>query len=151
MIQTKNTIPRVYSDSYDMSVFTGLLDLIYNARDTDIEILKGLHLPNNCSEDNLQGLSSLFNLSTNNRKIIANYRRLIKIKGTQNAIESTAILCGASSIVRTSVDRNEDNPLTTITVTINSQGFDSNLFNTIMERVAPVNALVVIRITPSQS
>ena len=44
MIQTKKLIPAVYSQSYDFSIFTAVLDLVYTARELDILRARNSHL-----------------------------------------------------------------------------------------------------------
>ena len=88
MVQSKKLIPEIYSQSYDLSIFTGLLDLIYTGREVDVLRLKNAHSPNRAFKEDLRHLSSFFNLSTDNRDLLANYRFVIKQKGTLIAIKA---------------------------------------------------------------
>ena len=88
MVQSKKLIPEIYSQSYDLSIFTGLLDLIYTGREVDVLRLKNAHSPNRVFKEDLRHLGSFFNLSTDNRDLLANYRFIIKEKGTLTAVKA---------------------------------------------------------------
>lgn len=140
MIQTKKLIPKIYSNSYDMSIFTGLLDLLYNSREVNIQLLKGAHSPSYCAEGALLGLSSLFNLNTDNRELIAKYRELIKVKGTVGAIEATALLCGAGSV--SSIDMVTSGEVVSIEIGADLSSMDCELFYEMMRRLSPFSTII---------
>lgn len=146
MIISKKLIPSIYSNSYDMSIFTGLTDLIYNSRLVDIELLKGLHSPKLCAEESIRSLASLFNLDTDNRLAIASYRQLIKIKGTERAITSAAYICGAKSIQSITYEGDNRNILT---LNIDFEDFDSALFSELSKRLLPIS--MIVKIEPLQT
>lgn len=91
IVQTKKLIPEIYSQSYDMSIFTGLLDLVYTARQLDVLRIKNAHSPQSCFEEDVPSLASLFGLGRiSNRDLIENYRLLVKQKGTRDVVLALA-------------------------------------------------------------
>ena len=91
MIQTKKLIPAVYSQSYDFSIFTAVLDLVYTARELDILRARNSHLPTKCFEEDISRLSSLFGLGDlATRDLLAEYRLLVKQKGTTDVVSALA-------------------------------------------------------------
>lgn len=145
MIKSKKLIPEVYSQSYDMFIFTALLDLVYTSRELDILRMQGSHLPSKCFEEDLMSLASLFGLgATVNRELIANYRKLVKHKGTSLAVE--ALVCLAANL-----------PLTKNSVILTMEGSDITtyadfstinleLLELLLRKLAP--ATTFIRILP---
>ena len=99
MFYTKKLIPEIYSNSFDFSIFTGVLDAVYNGREFMIDLVKGLHAPSYVAEENLQHLAMSFNLPYAPRELLKKYRHLIKVKGTKEAIYAAIELCGATDIV----------------------------------------------------
>lgn len=93
IVQSKKLIPEVYQQSYDMSIFTGLLDIIYTARELYTNRERYCHIPSSAFEEDLPSLGSLFNLEhTSNRDLIEAYRSLQKQKGSRAAIISAIAL-----------------------------------------------------------
>lgn len=154
MIRAKDLIPQIYSESFDMSIFLGLIDLIYNARDAKIEILKNSHFPASCIESKLKNLAKIFNIDTSNRDIIANYKLLVKQKGTLSTIQSLALLCGAIPIPKSGTDSTwiykiyPPEGVYTYKILINADISSMNLelFYSLLENLAPADT--IISVTP---
>lgn len=93
IVQSKKLIPEVYQQSYDMSIFTGLIDIVYTARELYTNRERYCHIPGDAFEEDLPALASLFNLShTSNRDLISVYRSLQKCKGSRAAVVSAVAL-----------------------------------------------------------
>ncbi len=91
MIKLKKLIPEVYSQSFDMSIFLAVLDLVYTARELDILRARNSHLPTKCFEEDLPRLSSLFGLGDKaTRDLLSEYRLLVKQKGTRDVVFAIA-------------------------------------------------------------
>lgn len=160
IIQTKKLIPEIYAQSYDMSVFTGLLDLVYTARQLDVLRIKNAHLPQRCFDEDVASLASLFGLGiTSNRDLIENYRLLVRQKGTRETVLALVQLAGgfgaqqldaelriirqdfysdtsSKSIVGTHV---------TLEVYLPLDSMDYELLDLLIRRLAPVGACVVVK------
>lgn len=151
MQDSKNLIPEIYSTSYDMSIFTGLINLVFGAREPDLITLSSIHSSNDCRSDLVERLATLFNLKTANRELIANYRLLIKNKGTEQSIKDLALLCGAKSILEDSNNlslRKEEGSQNTFLLETDVSEMDSELFYNLLKRISPVN--ITIKIVPPQ-
>lgn len=119
IIQSKKLIPEIYSQSYDFSIFTGLLDMLYTARELDVLRAKNAHSPENCFEEDLTHLASLLNLPYGaKRELISDYRSLVKQKGTRDAIVALA---------EHSMTLNSKNGY--LVVTTNSYDADDNVYS----------------------
>ena len=87
MIKAKKLVPEVYTQSFDMSLFLGLLDLVYGGRELDELRAKNSHLPKHCFKEDLRSLSSLLSdIRTTNRDLLSLYRSLVQIKGSEDAL-----------------------------------------------------------------
>lgn len=87
MIKAKKLVPEVYTQSFDMSLFLGLLDLVYDGRELDELRAKNSHLPKHCFKEDLRSLSSLLSdIRTTNRDLLSLYRSLVQIKGSEDAL-----------------------------------------------------------------
>jgi hypothetical protein len=144
MIDVKKRLPQVYSQSYDMSIFTGLLNLIYNSRTVDNLRAKVSHCPLHCFDEDVPRLASLFGLPTSaTRDIISTYRRLVKMKGTLTAVQKVILsasrfnLEDLSSIPQTS-------PQSFVYVLPDVNGYDWDLFSSLLHRLAPVNTVIAV-------
>lgn len=144
MIDVKKRLPQVYSQSYDMSIFTGLLNLIYNSRTVDNLRAKVSHCPLHCFDEDVPRLASLFGLPTSaTRDIISTYRRLVKMKGTLTAVQKVVLSASSfnledlSSIPQTS-------PQSFVYVLPDVNGYDWDLFSSLLHRLAPVNTVIAV-------
>lgn len=155
MIRAKDLIPQIYSESFDMSIFLGLIDLIYNSRETRIEILKNSHFPAGCIESKLKNLAKTFDIDTSNRDIIANYKLLSKQKGTLSTIQSLALLCGAVPIPLNNTNptwiykiypETEDTQTYKIIINASTDAMNLELFYSLLKNLAPVDT--IISVTP---
>ncbi|MCM1323002.1 MAG: hypothetical protein NC218_02350 [Acetobacter sp.] len=91
MVQSKKLVPEIYSQSFDFSIFTAVLDLVYTARELDILRIGNAHLPTKCFQEDVPHLSSNFGLTEKaTRELLAEYRMLVKQKGSQNVIAALA-------------------------------------------------------------
>jgi len=144
MIRARNLIPEVYSESFDMSIFLGLIDLIYGARESYIERLKNAHSFRGCSEERIRSLAKLVGIDTSNRDLIANYNCLIKDKGTAETLKSLALLCGAAPRAAKSKDNwvKIDPTEGTIVFYVDTSGMDVDLFYDLLANLAPADAVV---------
>jgi hypothetical protein len=141
MIKAKDLIPEIYSNSFDMSIFTGLIDLIYGAREMRVETLKNLHSTRACAEGTVRDLARLLNLRTSNRDLIANYRYLIHNKGKEETIKNLALLCGAIPLEDNNwVDKEQDNYL--IKLYVDTKNMDIAIFYELLNNIAPVGTVV---------
>ena len=87
IIKSKERIPAVYSESYDMSIFTGLLDLLYTGRQLNDLRAKVAHSPQHCFNEDLAHLASLLGFGQEaTRDVLQHYRTLVKNKGTEPTI-----------------------------------------------------------------
>ena len=147
MIDVKKRLPQVYSQSYDMSIFIGLLNLIYNSRAVDNLRAKVSHCPLHCFDEDVPRLASLFGLPTSaTRDILSVYRRLIKIKGTSAAVQKAVLASSKFTLQDLSVltDANKQSYIYTLP---DVSGYDWDLFFSLLHRLAPVNT--VISVEPS--
>lgn len=144
MIDVKKRLPNVYAQSYDMSIFVGLLNLIYNSRSVDNLRAKVSHCPLHCFDEDVPRLASLFGLPvTATRDILSTYRRLVKIKGTSLAIRK-AVLSASNFTAAELVRLSSDNPQN-ITYTLpHLTGYDWDLFLELLPRLAPVNTVISV-------
>lgn len=149
MISTKKTLPEVYSESFDMSVFTGLLDLLYGARELDQLRAKNIHSPSQCFTEDLSRLASLFNLSSSaTRQLISNYRLLVKKKGSALAIKSLALFAAGLEPLSESVILQSTyiSPKGAhIVAYVNFTETDATLLEQLIYRLAPVGVFVSVR------
>lgn len=154
MIETKKLLPAVYSDSFDFSIFTGILDVVYNGRDFDLSLIKGLHAPSYVAEENLPALSRCFNLPPASRELLKAYRHLIKIKGTIPAIEAAIQLAGAVPVpVLVSGESSMSwgpfydivDQTTRVTYFVNSENLKRQLLTELLQRIVPVTADVLVK------
>ena len=147
MIDVKKRLPQVYSQSYDMSIFTGLLNLIYNSREVDNLRAKVSHCPLHCFDEDVPRLASLFGLPTSaTRDILSTYRRLVKIKGTSTAVQKAVLAPSKFTLRDLSVLTDPNNPSYTYTLP-DLTDYDWDLFFSLLHRLAPVNT--VISVEPS--
>ena len=147
MIDVKKRLPQVYSQSYDMSIFMGLLNLIYNSREVDNLRAKVSHCPLHCFDEDVPRLASLFGLPTSaTRDILSTYRRLIKIKGTSTAVQKAVLAPSKFTLRDLSVLKDVNNPSYTYTLP-DLTDYDWDLFFSLLHRLAPVNT--VISVEPS--
>ena len=148
MIDVKKRLPQVYSQSYDMSIFTGLLNLIYNSREVDNLRAKVSHCPLHCFDEDVSRLASLFGLPTSaTRDILSTYRRLIKIKGTSAAVQKAVLAPSKFTLRDLSVLVDANNPSYTYTLPYLTD-YDWDLFFSLLHILAPVNT--VISVEPAQ-
>lgn len=144
MIDVKKRLPQVYSQSYDMSIFTGLLNLIYNSRAVDNLRAKVSHCPLHCFEEDVPRLASLFGLPTSaTRDIISTYRRLVKIKGTSTAVQKAVLVSSAFNLENLAVLPSTDEQ-SYVYVLPNVTGYDWDLFFALLHRLAPVNTVIAV-------
>lgn len=148
MIQTKKVLPEVYSQSFDMSVFTGLLDLVYTARELPALRAKVLHNPIQCFEEDLPRLASLFDLpATATRQLISNYRLMVKHKGTALAIKALAAFAAAidptSELVKL-VSQSESG-ITLWTAYLDFTAIDADLLEKLFYKLAPVRTFIQVK------
>lgn len=144
MIDVKKRLPQVYSQSYDMSIFIGLLNLIYNSRAVDNLRAKVSHCPLHCFDEDVPRLASLFGLPTSaTRDILSTYRRLIKIKGTSTAVQKAVLAPSKFTLRDLSVLKDVNNPSYTYTLP-NLTDYDWDLFFSLLHRLAPVNTVISV-------
>lgn len=147
MIDVKKRLPQVYSQSYDMSIFIGLLNLIYNSRAVDNLRAKVSHCPLHCFDEDVPRLASLFGLPTSaTRDILSVYRRLVKIKGTSTAVQKAVLAPSKFTLQDLSLLTNTDKQSYIYTLP-DVSGYDWDLFFSLLHRLAPVNT--VISVEPS--
>lgn len=144
MIDVKKRLPQVYSQSYDMSIFTGLLNLIYNSREVDNLRAKVSHCPLHCFDEDVPRLASLFGLPTSaTRDILSTYRRLVKIKGTSAAVQKAVLASSKFTLQDLSVLTDANNPSYTYTLP-DLTDYDWDLFFSLIHRLAPVNTVISV-------
>lgn len=144
MIDVKKRIPQVYSQSYDMSIFTGLLNLIYNSRAVDNLRAKVSHCPLHCFEEDVPRLASLFGLPTSaTRDILSTYRRLVKIKGTSTAVQKAVLASSDFNLEDLSVLPSV-NKQSYVYVLPDLTGYNWDLFFSLLYRLAPVNTVIAV-------
>ena len=147
MIDVKKRLPQVYSQSYDMSIFTGLLNLIYNSREVDNLRAKVSHCPLHCFDEDVPRLASLFGLPTSaTRDILSTYRRLVKIKGTFAAVQKAVLASSNFTLQDLSVLTDANNPSYTYTLP-DLTDYDWDLFFSLIHRLAPVNTVISVEPT----
>lgn len=147
MIDVKKRLPQVYSQSYDMSIFTGLLNLIYNSREVDNLRAKVSHCPLHCFDEDVPRLTSLFGLPTSaTRDILSTYRRIIKIKGTSTAVQKAVLAPSKFTLQDLSVLTDANNPSYTYTLP-DLTDYDWDLFFSLIHRLAPVNTVISVEPT----
>ena len=147
MIDVKKRLPQVYSQSYDMSIFTGLLNLIYNSREVDNLRAKVSHCPLHCFDEDVPRLASLFGLPTSaTRDILSTYRRLVKIKGTSAAVQKAVLASSKFNLQDLSVLA-DANKQSYIYVLPDISGYDWDLFFSLLHRLAPVNTVISVEPT----
>lgn len=89
IVKSKELIPAIYSESYDMSVFTGLLDLLYTGRTLNDLRAKVSHCPQHCFKGDIAHLASLLGFGEEaTRDVLTSYRSLVKRKGTEDVLMS---------------------------------------------------------------
>lgn len=93
LLHTNKYIPQVYGKSRDIQVFTGLLDIIATCVKDDIDNLYYIYDPMKCPEQFLPLLAKTLNYSYDytdtvlqNRRIIATFVELEKLKGSQRGL-----------------------------------------------------------------
>lgn len=150
MVQTKKLIPEVYSQSFDMSVFTGILDLVYTARELDSQRAKVCHSPFDCFQEDLQRLVTLFNLPlSSSRQLISDYRHLIKNKGTsvalQAAVAFSAALTPQESLVQVVKTIDSETHTILLTAYVDFQNLDDSLLEFLIYKIAPVGVAVQVK------
>ena len=150
MIQTKKLIPEIYSQSYDLSIFTGLLDLVYTARELDLVRMKNLFLAKSCFDEDLQHLGAQFGLSgITDRNTLSLYRQLVKEKGTLEAVKSIALLETFSDLRKDkcilAIDRSNESKQTVMTAYVDFTELDVNIFETLLKKLAPVGTIILVR------
>lgn len=158
IVQSKKLIPEVYQQSYDMSIFTGLLDIIYTARELYTNRERYCHIPSSAFEEDLPSLASLFCLeNTSNRDLIELYRSLQKQKGSRAAVLSaTALSCGVLPVEpkeKTANNVNEktdivyeiDKATQKITVYVDMTHQNTALLTNLIYRLAPVHVSVCVK------
>lgn len=144
MIDVKKRLPQVYSQSYDMSIFTGLLNLIYNSREVDNLRAKVSHCPLHCFDEDVPRLASLFGLPTSaTRDVLSTYRRLVKIKGTSTAVQKVVLASSEFNLENLSV-LPSDNKQNCTYVLPDVTGYDWDLFFSLLHRLAPINTVIAV-------
>ena len=147
MIDVKKRLPQVYSQSYDMSIFTGLLNLIYNSREVDNLRAKVSHCSLHCFDEDVPRLASLFGLPTSaTRDILSTYRRLVKIKGTSAAVQK-AVLASSNFTLQDLSALTDANKQSYTYVLPDVNGYDWDLFFSLLHRLAPVNTVISVEPT----
>ena len=147
MIDVKKRLPQVYSQSYDMSIFIGLLNLIYNSRAVDNLRAKVSHCPLHCFDEDVPRLASLFGLPTSaTRDILSVYRKLVKIKGTSTAVQKAVLAPSKFTLQKLSLLTDTDKQ-SYVYILPDVSGYDWDLFFSLLHRLAPVNT--VISVEPS--
>ena len=147
MIDVKKRLPQVYSQSYDMSIFIGLLNLIYNSRAVDDLRAKVSHCPLHCFDEDVPRLASLFGLPASaTRDILSVYRRLVKIKGTSTAVQKAVLAPSKFTLQKLSLLTDTDKQ-SYVYILPDISGYDWDLFFSLLHRLAPVNT--VISVEPS--
>lgn len=147
MIDVKKRLPQVYSQSYDMSIFTGLLNLIYNSREVDNLRAKVSHCPLHCFDEDVPRLASLFGLPTSaTRDILSTYRRLVKIKGTFAAVQKAVLASSKFTLQDLSV-LTDANKQSYIYILPDLSDYDWDLFFSLLHRLAPVNTVISVEPT----
>ena len=171
MVQSKKLIPQVYSNSYDFSIFTALIDLIYTSREVDILRIKNAHRPQHVFKEDLVHLASLFGLGVvADRDLIQMYRTLIKNKGTRPAVKAavayatnvkpteenvtiyknriTLYTDGTTSETVSSTEAAAKTVAgyhTVLTAFSDFEEVDSTLLELLIRRIAPANTTLVVR------
>lgn len=147
MIQTKKVLPEVYSQSFDMSVFTGLLDLVYTARELPALRAKVLHNPIQCFEEDLPRLASLFNLpATATRQLISNYRLMVKHKGTALAIKALIAFAAAIDPTNELVELVSDGDNRSLWIAyLDFTAIDADLLEKLFYKLAPVRTFIQVK------
>lgn len=171
MVQSKKLIPQVYSNSYDFSIFTALIDLIYTSREVDILRIKNAHRPQHAFKEDLVHLASLFGLGiVADRDLIQMYRTLVKNKGTKPAVKAavayatnvrptesnvtvyknriTIYTDGTTSETVSSTDAETKTIAgyhTVLTAFSDFEEADSTLLELLIRKIAPANTTLVVR------
>lgn len=144
MIDVKKRLPQVYSQSYDMSVFTGLLNLIYNAREVDNLRAKVSHCPLHCFEEDIPRLASLLGLpATATRDILSTYRRLVKIKGSSTAVKKAVLSPSRFTLANLGTVPQADKQ-DFVFVLPDLEDYNWDLLFSLLHRLAPVNCMVQV-------
>lgn len=144
MIDVKKRLPQVYSQSYDMSIFIGLLNLIYNSRAVDNLRAKVSHCPLHCFDEDVPRLASLFGLPASaTRDILSTYRRLVKIKGTSTAVQKAVLASSKFTLKKLSL-LTDDNKQNYVYILPDIEGYDWDLFFSLLHRLAPVNTVISV-------
>ena len=162
IVQSKKLIPEVYQQSYDMSIFTGLLDIVYTARELYTNRERYCHIPSSAFEEDMPALASLFNLEhTSNRDLIALYRSLQKQKGSRAATVSAVALAHGLA-TREPIDSESDeytgrneakldppfNDKTDIVYTIDKSSQEITVYLDVSQQNVPLLEDILKRIAP---
>ena len=168
IVQSKKLIPEVYQQSYDMSIFTGLLDIIYTSRELYTNRERYCHIPSSAFEEDLPSLASLFHLEhTSNRDLISLYRSLQKQKGSRASLVSAVALAHgllARELLNSESDQykkvdkldpsfNEESDVVytidkknqEITIYLHMSAQNLYLLNNLIYRLAPVHTSVCVK------
>jgi uncharacterized repeat protein (TIGR02543 family) len=137
IIKTKDSVPQIYSDSYDMLLFFALLDGLQASSFLDISRVRGQHSPINCFEEDLKGLATCFDIPTLNRELLLNYRLITKYKGTEKAILAAFYFSGARNTVIYTLNG-------AIYVVADLTSLDTVLLNVLLDRWLPINVVLNI-------
>lgn len=141
MRRTIESVPKIYSTSFDMRVFFALLDVMASSREIQVARIRGHHSPIKCFEEDLKHLASLFNLPSVNRELLSKYMFATKYKGTEKALIAAFHFAGAKDIaVDTSVADE-------VTVSADMMGVDYTLLHVLLERWFPVSVRLKITCT----
>lgn len=87
MVEVQKLIPKVYNQSRDFSVFTGVMQIILNELEFKTKVLEKLP-----AEDLLIGELSTY------PALRTSFRQLLKYKGTQGCLVHSAYLCGGTTL-----------------------------------------------------
>lgn len=145
MRRTIESVPKIYSTSFDMRVFFALLDVMASSREIQVARIRGHHSPIKCFEEDLKHLASLFNLPSVNRELLSKYMFATKSKGTEKALIAAFHFAGAKGI--TVVESEADSEVDEVTVSADMLGVDYTLLHVLLERWFPVSIRLKITYT----
>ena len=145
MRRTIESVPKIYSTSFDMRVFFALLDVMASSREIQVARIRGHHSPIKCFEEDLKHLASLFNLPSVNRELLSKYMFATKSKGTKKALIAAFHFAGAKEIGE--VEESVEDGVATVTVSADMLGVDYTLLHVLLERWFPVSVRLKIACT----
>ena len=138
MIRTSTLVPEIYNTSYDFTIFEAVMDIVFNAADSKIWAVQGLHSPRDCFEENLSGLASLFNLESTNRLLLEKFRMMLRGRGSKDAIQSALVCCGATDFKQVPSDDGN------VVYNIVGESFAFDLFDSLMEKLLPADIVIQV-------